>query len=263
MTDLIVALGLSVLLFAAAAWKKFLTLPAAALCCAFLLLISLCSGWQSAVFLLASYALLVIADLAVKRRAEKAVEGVHKKEKGRSVVQVLANGSFAAFASVLFALTKNTAFLYSYLICVAEVCADSVASDVGVLSRRRPVSIITFRRVETGISGGVSLLGMTASLIMCLLCAALGILCVGFSVKGILLLTFLPYFGMITDSILGATVQGKYRCAVCGKATEKAEHCETPTVLVGGCRIITNTLVNAITNLLCGIAGFILAELLF
>lgn len=256
MTDLYVALALSALLIFAALKKEALTVPAVLLAAALLTCISLCTGWKSALYLAVAYAILVAVDSAVKERAEKKVEGVHKKGSARNVSQVLANGAFAVIASVLYAILHNKAYMYVYLICVAESCADSIASDVGVLSRKKPVSIVTFREVDTGISGGVSALGMLSSLVMCLSLALIGTVCVGFNLQNLLILTLVPYLGMIADSVAGALFQAKYRCAVCGKNTELHTHCGQKTIRTGGVGIITNSVVNAITNLLCGTAAY-------
>ena len=260
MTDLYVALGLSAALLTAALIKKFLTLPAVLLCCALLTVISLCAGWEYGVYLILAYAVLTAADLLAKDKAQKKTADTHDTEKSRAVSQVLANGSFAVIASVLYRLTSDVVFLYIYLTCVAEACADSIASDVGVLSRKRPVSIVTFRTVETGISGGVSLLGMSVSFGMCLLCGAMGVFCVKGGIRGFLVLTILPYIGMITDSILGATVQGRYECAVCGKRTEKKAHCGEKTRFCGGLRFMTNSAVNAVTNLFTGGLTYVIVK---
>jgi uncharacterized membrane protein len=54
-----------------------------------------------------------------------------------------------------------------------EALADSVASDVGVLSKKDPISLCRFRPVPRGLSGGVSLLGTAASFAATVFCAAI------------------------------------------------------------------------------------------
>src|SRR5690606_16605206 len=51
--------------------------------------------------------------------------------------------------------------------------------------------------------------------------------------------------GMLLDSLLGATVQERFRCPVCQRETEAPVHrCGTPTQRVGGWRGVNNDVVN-------------------
>jgi len=55
--------------------------------------------------------------------------------------------------------------------------------------------------------------------------------------------------GSIIDSILGATVQGIYRCRVCGSLIEHQVHCQNQADLIKGFKIINNDMVNLLSNL--------------
>ena len=60
--------------------------------------------------------------------------------------------------------------------------------------------------------------------------------------------------GSFADSLLGATVQARYRCPACEADTERPVHrCGSPTVLVGGWRWFDNDLVNLAASC-CGAA---------
>jgi uncharacterized membrane protein len=74
----------------------------------------------------------------------------------------------------------------------------------------------------------------------------------------IFIITLAGFFGSVADSILGATVQAQYRCPVCGKITEKKDHCSKKNIpLIRGYRSMNNDRV----NLLCTLTGGLLAAL--
>ena len=260
--DITVALVASAVLFALTFMKKTLTIPATALACAMMMCISICSSYREIVFLMLSYIILIIIDIICSDKSEEKIKDVHQKTGARSAVQIIANGSAATIAAILLYATHNKAFLYAYIICVSEACADSVASDVGVLSSKNPISILTLKKVPVGMSGGISFLGMTASFAGCIVMALLACISLGFSWRGFLITVFVPYLGMIIDSILGAALQTKMQCAVCGKSTEKKMHCDKPTIHIGGLKHLDNSAVNIITNFITGAIGFFAASVL-
>ena len=55
--------------------------------------------------------------------------------------------------------------------------------------------------------------------------------------------------GSYIDSLLGATMQGKYKCIKCHKAVEKKVHCDKETKLVKGYSFINNDAVNLFNNI--------------
>ena len=64
---------------------------------------------------------------------------------------------------------------------------------------------------------------------------ALGVAAVGFA-AGVV--------GSAADSVLGAFVQLRRRCAACDRLTERPDHCGLPTRHVAGWRWMTNDTVN-------------------
>jgi uncharacterized membrane protein len=65
--------------------------------------------------------------------------------------------------------------------------------------------------------------------------------------------------GALLDSLLGATVQARRWCAMCGRETERMTHdCGTATRLLRGWAWLDNDLVNFLSNA----AGGLLAALL-
>lgn len=256
--DILITLVAVLLLVLLSLRKKALTLPAACTASVMMLCICICSGYGEVLFLILSYLIIVAVDTLFRKQAEEKVRDVHKKSGARGVIQILANGSVAVLCTVLYAITRDAAFLLAYIMGVSEACADSLASDIGVLSKKKPVSILTFKRIDTGISGGVSLLGLASSLTGCIVMSGIALLCMDIPLRLCVfaILTAVPFLGMLIDSVLGASVQAKFRCCVCGKNTEKDTHCGVQTEHVGGLRFMDNSLVNLVTNLITVIIGF-------
>jgi uncharacterized membrane protein len=57
--------------------------------------------------------------------------------------------------------------------------------------------------------------------------------------------------GCSIDSVIGATVQGIYKCRVCNKITENRRHCGNPSIPLRGHKVIDNNVVNLIATI-CG-----------
>ena len=78
----------------------------------------------------------------------------------------------------------------------------------------------------------------------------------------VLIITVSGFLGCVTDSILGAVVQAQYRCASCGRLTEKTEHHGEAAVLVKGFKIMNNDVVNFLSGMVAGVFGSIFFNLL-
>lgn len=228
---------------------KALTIGGATAAGIMILCVCLFGGWFGLVFLLSIYALITLVDRVVKDRLTKIIGGINKKHGPRDIIQVAANGLPATISLGLYALTGQWVFLIGYAVGITEAMADSVASDIGVLSKKDPVSICRFRRIPKGLSGGVSLLGSSASIVATLVCAGIYYLFF-FDLFGAAMVVLFGNIGCLIDSILGDMLQEKFQCGVCGQLTEKPEHCGQPTTRVAGIPHLDNCLVNLISNAL-------------
>ena len=151
---------------------------------------------------------------------------------------------------------RETVILAAFLGAVATANADTLATEIGLLNPSDPRLITDLRRiVPAGTSGGISLFGELATLF--------GALVVGI-VAGLLGMTGNPGWplavligttmmaglvGCSVDSIIGATVQGIYKCTICNKITENRRHCGAPSIPLKGHKIIDNNVVNLIATI--------------
>ena len=161
----------------------------------------------------------------------------------RSYPSVIANGLPAAVTLIIYALTYDPLFLVAFASAVAEASSDTWAGEIGQLSHKDPVSIVTFTRVPKGISGGVTVLGLSASVLSSLLIAILYIGTFGGSLSDAAIITSSGFLGALLDSFLGATIQAKYRDED-GALTEEATGDR-----VRGIPFIDNDAVNLISGL--------------
>ncbi|MCQ2592694.1 MAG: DUF92 domain-containing protein [Treponema sp.] len=237
--------------------KKLLTLGGAISVFMLIIIIDIFSDWKMASLLIISYVLLSIIDKVFERNIEKSVDGIHEKSGKRVASQVWYNGGVAAISIILYGITGKSAFLMGYLVALGEAFADSLASDVGVMSKKPPIDICTFKTVQNGLSGGVSLLGTGASTLGVILYIGIARLFIPISLINMILLVIITLFGNLLDSVMGSRLQIKYKCEKCGTITEKKLHCQQETLPYSGFSWMNNSIVNLISNSVTALIGII------
>ena len=141
-------------------------------------------GWRGVVMLLAFF---VTGSLLTR------VQGGGRQRNER---QVLANGGVAALAALL---GSWAAFAGS----LAAATADTWATEIGKYSRTPPRLITNGTPVPTGTDGGITALGTVGGLA--------GAAVIGVLSGSVAVVSLAGMFGMLLDSLLGATVQGRLR----------------------------------------------------
>ena len=247
--DIIVSIVLAALLAFVTLKKKAFTPAAAATACTILITAGICGSYAAIVIVLAAYGIVFAVDMVIGKRTEKITGEINRKTGTRDIVQVLANGLAATVALVIGKVFNSDIGIIVYASALTECLADSLASDIGVLSRKDPVDICRMKRIKRGMSGGVSALGTLSALGGCLAMTLIAFAFWGFSLKYVVAITLIPMLGILIDSILGSLVQAKYVCSVCGKATEKTNHCGQATKHTGGITFINNDTVNILSNI--------------
>lgn len=95
---------------------------------------------------------------------KKAELNVAEKNHGRrSAHNVLANGAMPTIFALLWHFNDSASMdpllKASYIAAVATVTGDTMSSEIGVLSKKGPYLISTFKKVPVGSHGGISFLG--------------------------------------------------------------------------------------------------------
>lgn len=204
----------------------------------------------------------VVASAAgrIGSRRKSAIEARYSKGSRRDGAQVLANGGVAAAMVLIGYFAGSAVFVAAAVASVAEAAADTIASEIGVLSRRPPRSILGLRPLETGESGGVTALGTAAAAGGALVVTAVWTLLQ--TVDGVrhrvmltaALVWVAGFMGSLLDSVLGAAVQATYRSTASGRTTERSTEGGAANTLLHGKRWVTNDVVNAAGTLAAAVA---------
>jgi uncharacterized protein (TIGR00297 family) len=179
---------------------------------------------------------------------------------GRSWKQVAANGSvptLLVLATLIFPSYREP-LLISAVAAIAAAAADSWSTEIGTRYGGIAHDILSWKPVVPGLSGGVSLAGFLAALIGATLiaCSTYPISSTRRLQAGVAVI-LAGFCGAVSDSIIGSSLQGRYRCEICGELTETTEHCDRQPLLVKGKGWIDNNAVNlaatAIGALFCAL----------
>jgi uncharacterized protein (TIGR00297 family) len=177
--------------------------------------------------------------------------GADPKTDRRDAWQVYANGGPAALLALL---GSSEIMLRTWLLTasLAAAAADTWATSVGGASPRPPRLLWLGRRVPPGTSGGVTMRGNVGALAGAALVAGTGALATG---RASLLPagTLIGFLGMALDSLLGATLQGRFWCAECQQPSEWRVHrCGSRTEWKAGWAWLNNDVVNLLATTLAG-----------
>src|SRR5690349_8426815 len=134
---------------------------------------------------------------------------------------------------------------------IAAAAADTWATEIGAFSPFPPRLITSGQRVTRGTSGGITVLGTLGGVAGAATIAALAAwLRPQGSAPAVTLIAGAGAAGMLADSVLGATLQGKYECPACDARFERGDTvCHEPVRLSRGWRWLDNDAVNLAATL--------------
>jgi len=212
---------------------------------------SVAAGWDWAGLLMVFFVGSTLWS-RVGRDAKAARTGaIVEKGDERDARQVLANGGVFAVCAAVFAFRATPLLQALAAGSLAAATADTWATEVGTWVGGRPRSILSFRRVAAGTSGGVTIAGTIAALAGAA-SISLAARVLGWPPAVAASALIGGFVGAIADSVVGATLQARRRCVACNLMTERHVHsCGQPTERAGGVDWLDNDGVNA----LCGIVG--------
>jgi len=175
--------------------------------------------WRTA--LLPVLTVLILTSLATRYgRQRKQSLGTAEAKRGRGSSQVAANLGMGALLFIpAFQLWLITSRLFAHtglppililapaLAALAEAAADTVSSEVGQVLGGRPYMLTTFRQVDPGTDGAISLSGTIAGILAAGAVAAAGAWALQGDGRMLGVAWAGAVFGLFFNSLLGATVE--------------------------------------------------------
>ena len=240
---------------------KFLTLSGSVTTFILAIFIFGFGGWKWSVPVLSFF---IPSSLLSKLREgrNQEVDKFFEKSGRRDYLQVISNGGIAGILVIINSIYPDDLFYLIYLSTLAAVCADTWATEIGTWRVNVTYNILNFQKITQGTSGGISMPGIIGAIIGTLLISLSGLSWIHIGiVLYFSIIIIAGILGCIVDSLLGATVQGLYKCAICEKVTEKYVHCGVPAKFYKGIAWFNNDVVNMFCGAAGALFGFILIKI--
>lgn len=209
------------------------------------------SGWALLLNLVCFFILGSVVS-KVKNEHKVHAESLQEHTGARTVSQVFANALPQASIVLMVHLLDLDPKLHLLAFAMfATAFSDTFASEIGMLSKGKVVSITTFKPMSPGVSGGVSVIGCIAGVVGSLISSlfAYG----EFGIQGMILVMLLGTFGMIVDSYLGVLIQKKYMSTAGQVLDRNADH----HTLISGFKTIDNNMVNFLSLCITMLIGIL------
>ena len=217
------------------------------------------AGWDWAALLIAYFATSSALSRLGRGTKERRTASVVAKHGPRDAWQVAANGGLFALSALAMRIQPDSRWIALGAGSLAASAADTWATELGMLYGGAPRSIVTWRVVPVGTSGGVSAIGTLAALAAS-----------GFVAGLVLVFGWIPRIGVavaiggvagaLADSLLGGTLQSRRWCDACNRRTERTVHdCGSVTRHEGGVSWVDNDMVNFLSGAIGGLVSALLA----
>ncbi len=168
--------------------------------------------------------------------------------------QVYANGAVAGMGGAS-GLVNPELGLWLVTCVLAAAAADTWATSVGSHSPSSPKLIWSGRVVPAGTSGGMTSVGTLGAAAGAFLVGSTGAVAAGIPIL-LPAATLIGLLGMVTDSTIGALLQGRFHCSACNMASEWRVHrCGCATTRTSGIAWLNNDVVNFLSTGTAAAAG--------
>ncbi len=227
-------------------WLEYLTADGAFWTAITAVTVVVFGGWF---WLIAILMFFLSSSILTKMLASRSMV---KSGEARDSRQVLANGGvpmLVAIANRFLPGFYGIDWLLAYITALAVVNSDTWSTEIGTLNPSDPVNILNFKPMRKGSSGAISPVGTLGGLLGAAFIALL-VLFKGYPLSTFTAVTLLGMLGNLIDSLLGATVEARYLCEVCGGIYDVDFHCGQPTKLIGGFPWFGNNMVNFVASLI-------------
>ncbi|MDX2129209.1 MAG: DUF92 domain-containing protein [Chloroherpetonaceae bacterium] len=267
--NIILATCISFLFVRLSVWLKFLNASGGTATFLFGANIFCMGGVKWTVPVLAFFLLSSILSKVGKARKKK-FDLIFEKGSQRDAGQVYANGGIAWLIMIWYSFTPEPILFVAFLGTLAAVQADTWATEIGTMLRNpKPVSIISFKPVAPGTSGGITVTGTSSAFLGAAVIALSGWLIASSEIRSLFgdgsssgLLEAIGCIGLagligsLIDSFLGATVQAMYFDEIRQKETERTHSRKEDGTPIEN-RLIKGYLWadNDLVNLICAISG--------
>lgn len=230
-----------------ALYKKKMTLPGIIAAWIMGIVITFCGGVYPFLALALTFILTVLSDKA-KNKEDKEC---------RTIYQMISNVLTCTLCTILYYFKQNDIFIVMYYAVIGGSLADTLASSIGSLAKGRNFDPLTFRRMKKGESGAVSTLGLAASFTGGIIIGGIHYLHGGWAYE-YLIIILMSGLGSYVDSLMGAYLQGKFKCPKCKKQVETRHHCKVKTKKIKGIAFMDNDVVNLLSNIIVFIVTYLI-----
>ncbi|MBW6451181.1 MAG: DUF92 domain-containing protein [DPANN group archaeon] len=151
------------------------------------------------------FTFLIISILATHINSK--IKGVHHSS--RETDNVLSNGLVPLMSAIYSIKNNDPIFFLIYLGSISAALADTISSEIGMLSKKDPIMITTLKKTKSGENGGISILGFIAAITSCTILAIITYILFDINYTIFIAIIISGLIGTIIDSILGATLENK------------------------------------------------------
>ena len=169
-------------------------------------------------------------------------KNIQSKKSRRTINQVYANGGIALVIFLVSHFFNNDIMPVLILSSVASANADTWGTELGKLSLKQPIDIISRKEIKIGSSGGITIIGTIGSLMGSILIGGLGYF-FDLELSAIIAIILAGFSASIIDSIIGSTYQARF---ICPKNSNISERKKLNHYLYTGYKNINNNMVNLI-----------------